>query len=68
MAVEPGKYDDLCTHVREQASAEGAIVIVFGGKFGSGFSAQVGDGATNLARKLPEILRAMAQQIEESAR
>jgi hypothetical protein len=28
---------------------------------------QVGDRAPNLARKLPEILRAMARQIEESA-
>jgi hypothetical protein len=67
MAPEPGKYDDLCTHVREQACADGAVVVIFGGKFGSGFSVQVGDRAPNLARKLPEILRAMARQIEESA-
>lgn len=38
MALGPGKYDDLCTYVREKAKAEGAIVIVYGGERGQGFS------------------------------
>lgn len=36
----PGKYDQLCTMVREEAGAEGgAIVIIFDGNQGSGFMA-----------------------------
>ncbi len=40
MTVGPGKYDDLCTYVREQANAEAVILIVLGGNKGSGFSCQ----------------------------
>ncbi len=57
----PGKYDDLCTLVREGAKARGALVLVFGGARGSGFSVQA-DLATTLA--LPAILRKVAAQIE----
>ena len=28
MAEGPGKYDDLCTYVREQANAQGVLLIV----------------------------------------
>lgn len=40
MSIGPGKYDELCTVVREGAQAEGAVVIVIGGNRGSGFSVQ----------------------------
>jgi len=60
MALGPGKYDDLCTYVREQAGASGAIVIVVGGKRGNGFAAQ-GDLATTLA--LPDMLEHIAAQM-----
>jgi hypothetical protein len=63
MAIGPGKYDDLCTMVREKAEAEGAIVIVFGGKRGSGFSCQADLEAT---LRLPDILESVAKQIRES--
>ena len=61
MAKGPGKYDDLCTLVREQAEAKGAIVIVLGGNKGFGFAVQLEPG---IAVKLPELLRDMADQIE----
>ena len=60
-----GKYDDLCTRVRVSAGARGAIVVVFGGKAGDGFSCQA-DLETTLA--LPTILRTMADSIEQSAK
>lgn len=63
MALGPGKYDDLCTYVREQTEAKGAIVIVFDGKHGSGFSCQA-DGPTTLS--LPRLLESVARQIRES--
>lgn len=40
MAVGPGRYDELCTYVREQSQALAAVVIVVDGNKGSGFSVQ----------------------------
>lgn len=40
MPIGPGKYDSLCTKVREESEAQTAIVIVMNGKDGSGFSVQ----------------------------
>lgn len=40
MPLGPGKYDDVCTYVREETEASAAIVIVVGGKHGPGFSVQ----------------------------
>ena len=40
MPIGPGKYDDLCTYVREKAHAQMAIVIIVGGDKGEGFSCQ----------------------------
>jgi hypothetical protein len=64
MALGPGKYDDLCTFVREQVEITdhggGVMLIVFGGNRGNGFACQA-DLATTLA--LPDILEAIARQI-----
>lgn len=60
MAAGPGKYDDLCTMVREKAQAQCAIVIVIGGVNGSGFSCQA-DLLTTA--RLPDILENMAAEI-----
>ena len=65
MALGPGKYDDLATLVRERATAQGVIVMVFGGKHGGGFSVQA-DAATTLA--LPMLLRRVADDIERDLR
>jgi hypothetical protein len=62
MAIGPGKYDELCTYVMEQAQAYGAVVIVFGGEKGPGFSVQA---PLNVCATLPRILRALADDIEK---
>ena len=62
MAVGPGKYDALCTKIREETKAQGVILMVFDGNQGSGFSVQA---PLDLTFGLPAILRDLAQQIEE---
>jgi hypothetical protein len=63
MTLGRGKYDDLCTKVREEAKAGGAIVIVTDGIHGHGISCQT-DVATLAI--LPQILRDVANMIEDS--
>lgn len=63
MAIGPGKYDDLCTLVRERAKAQGVIVIVFDGNKGSGFSCQA-DLLTQVT--IPAILEKVAADIRRS--
>jgi hypothetical protein len=58
----PGKYDFLCSLVREVSGAEvGAVVIVLGGQLGTGFSMQLVPGAE---RMLADVLRSVASEIE----
>jgi hypothetical protein len=64
MAVGAGRYDDLCTYVREQSKAYGACVMVFGGKSGWGFSIQAPPDAM---LELPKLLRHMADVCEKDA-
>jgi hypothetical protein len=64
MATGPGIYDHLATGVREAAQAEGVIIIVVNGVFGSGFSVQ---GPKQLTTDLPDILENMAKQIRVSS-
>jgi hypothetical protein len=61
MSLGPGKYDHLCTQAREGAKAAGALLIVFGGERGDGFSMQA-TAETTMA--LPAILRMVADDIE----
>ncbi len=63
MPMGPGRYDDLCTYVREQAKARAAIVIVLDGEKGNGFSCQADLPTTS---SLPGILRNVASEIETS--
>jgi hypothetical protein len=60
----PGKYDKLCSYVRTEADAHGAVVIIFGGNLGTGFSCEAESDVVGL---LPEILRAVADEIERTA-
>lgn len=62
---DPGKYNDLCTHVRETTLAAGAIVLVVGGNKGTGFSVQ---GDLYFLLTIPDILRKVADDIEADAR
>jgi hypothetical protein len=67
MAFGPGKYDDLCTLLRERAGITGSggvFLIVLGGEKGNGFSCQA-DLATTLA--LPDLLEFVARQIRKEA-
>lgn len=57
----PGKYDELCTEVRDKVKADGAIVLIINGDKGSGFSCQA---SLPLIIGLPAMLRSMANQIE----
>lgn len=61
MALGPGKYDDLATAVREQAHAEGIVLVVIGGDHGGGMAAQLPAAMT---LTLPTILRTIADEIE----
>lgn len=63
MPMGPGKYDDLCTYVRLAAKADSAIVMVFRGEHGDGFSVQA---TGDVVVRLPKILRDTAQMIEDS--
>lgn len=63
MAEGPGKYDEYCTKFREELQAEGLVLIVFNGKFGQGFEAQLSPEAY---MTLPEVLRSVADQVEHS--
>ena len=56
-----GKYVDICDEVREQASAEGAIVVIYRGAKGNGFSIV---GSPEFCQAVPSVLRQMADQIE----
>ncbi len=41
MAVAPGKYNDLCTEIRERFKADGVLVLVINGSRGTGQSMQM---------------------------
>jgi hypothetical protein len=63
MAFGPGKYDSECTQIMVGEIAEAVLVIVLGGKRGSGFSCQATPAITF---SLPRILRNVADEIEKS--
>jgi hypothetical protein len=63
MALGPGKYDAVCTVAREAAEAEGVLLIVLNGKFGSGFSVQA---FPETLGPMPLLLRKLADDIERS--
>lgn len=64
MAQGPGKYDDLCTLVRERAQAQGVILLVLGGHHGEGFSVQC---LPTLIAAIPVLLRDLATEIERQS-
>jgi hypothetical protein len=58
----PGKYDDVCTRVREETHAVVALIAIIGGDKGNGFSVQAVGGVP--PADLAAMLRHMAEQIE----
>ncbi len=61
MTLGPGKYDALCTLVREQSQGLAVAIIVVHGKLGSGFALQ---GLPDVITVLPGALRLLADEIE----
>jgi hypothetical protein len=61
MALGPGKYDEACTAARVAARAQGALLLIFQGQHGNGFSAQV---PADMLSRIPEGLRQVANEIE----
>ena len=62
MFDEPGKYNDLCVDALEKTNAECAVLMIFHGQRGNGFS--VNARSMDIVYTLPEKLRDMADQIE----
>ena len=58
----PGKYDDLCTMVREASQSEGVILIVINGNKGGGFSVQA---TLPIIIRIPDMLESLAVQIRK---
>jgi len=62
MFDEPGKYDVFCVDALEKTNAECAVLMIFHGNRGNGFS--VNSTSMDIVYSLPEKLRDMADQIE----
>jgi hypothetical protein len=56
-----GKYDDACTAARIATEARAVVLVVIGGRDGSGFSVQ---GLGDTPALFPQLLRDMANEIE----
>jgi hypothetical protein len=66
MTVGPGKYDAAATAARKATGAtDGVVLIVFGGKHGSGFSVQA---TADITAGLPALLRNLADKVENELR
>jgi hypothetical protein len=67
MTVGPGKYDDACTLAREHAGALATLLIVIGGRHGSGFSLQAlsEEASASVVARIPALLRVVADDIEQ---
>ncbi len=68
MTWGPGKYDELCSLVREKAGINageggGVVVIVLGGNKGNGFSCQADPLMTMM---LPEILERVVMDMRKA--
>lgn len=64
MPLGPGKYADECERDLKEIRAAAVLLIVLGGKKGSGFSMATFD--PGLAAAAPKILRDAADEIEAS--
>jgi hypothetical protein len=63
VAEGPGRYDKEAAMVMESAKARGVMVIIYRGDRGNGFSMQSTD--PRFIRTIPDILRSMADQIDQ---
>jgi hypothetical protein len=65
--MSEGKYDSICTKVREETKAAFALVIVLGGDKGEGFSLQMDAARVDpkFMLKVPTFLRNVADGVEK---
>jgi hypothetical protein len=63
MAMGAGKYDDIATTVMFEAQADLVLIAIVNGNRGEGFAVQCKDAP--LMRSIPQILRNMADQLED---
>jgi hypothetical protein len=62
--IGPGRYDFVATELINSLECEGVLVVVCGGRLGSGSAVQ----ATAVAlAELPRVLRLLADDIESDA-
>lgn len=61
--IGPGKYDNICTIVREKTDALTAIVIILDGNKGSGFSIQTHRIGVVNVDALADMLENIARQL-----
>jgi hypothetical protein len=64
MPTGPGKYDKWCLDVLLEVQADATVLIVLNGVLGSGFS--VNATSPVLTKRLPDMLRMVANEIEQS--
>ena len=64
--IGPGIYDGVCTKIRTDTQADAVLLVVAGGRFGSGFSVQAAQ-TPGIIAALPALLREVAGQIELDA-
>lgn len=57
-----GKYEALCSQVRETTHAEGCVLIILDGENGNGFSVE---GTAEVLQQLPTMLCSIADKIEK---
>ena len=62
MAEGDGKYGELCQDALEKSQGECAILMIFQGNMGSGFS--VTSRSMEIVHDLPRFLRDLAGKIE----
>jgi hypothetical protein len=71
MPIGPGKYDDICSKIRQEVNAKGVVLLILGGDKGDGFSCQAEKHLLECLRLcLEQSAEAMKQdigQIEEEA-
>lgn len=66
MPFGPGRYDKECVRILDETEADCVLVLVMGGKSGSGFStAAKGLQGVFVAMLAPQILRDVADEIEK---
>jgi hypothetical protein len=65
MPMGPGKYDAECMRDLVETQADGVLLIVLGGKKGSGFS--LAAFSADILAMVPAILRDTAGEIEASS-